>query len=198
MIKLILICIPLAVAAGLINTQKTKPLHEYAPIVERKMKFYDFNLTTLEGNSFKLSEYAADKKLIIVNYGAAWCDNSNMNGHVLKRLYDKYKDRGLGVVVVMEYSFPVEVHMHKNRIGIDYPLVIETNSRDDQKRSIHYKYKKKAGDNRKWGLPFHVIIEKQDILQSSDRAPLATRVFTVSGEVVEAEAEKFIEERLSH
>ena len=66
--------------------------------------------------------------MVIVSFIAGWCSNSNRNGHVLKRLYDKYHERGLGAVVVTEYSDADEVRIHINRIGIDYPVVIETTS----------------------------------------------------------------------
>jgi len=73
---------------------------EYAPIVERQMDFQEFQLKTPEGNDFDLRDYAADKKLLIIGFVAGWCKNSNQNGHIVKKLYDKYKTRGLGVVAV--------------------------------------------------------------------------------------------------
>ena len=170
---------------------------EPAPIIERRLDFYDFSFKTADGRAFSLRDYASDKQLIIVSFIAGWCPNSNRNGHVLKRLYDKYHERGLGAVVVTEYSDAEEVRIHINRIGIDYPVVTETRSRGDRKSSLHYKYRSAAGDKRKWGTPFYVIIEARDIEKAAPKAPLARRVFTVSGEMVESEAETFIERILS-
>ena len=170
---------------------------EPAPIVERKMDFYDFNFKATEGGPFNLRDYASGKRIVIVSFIAGWCGNSNRNGHVLKRLYDKYHERGLGAVVVTEYSDADEVRIHVNRIGIDYPVVTETTSRGDRKDSQHYKYRRAVGDKRKWGTPFYVILDARDIETSTPKAPLARRVFTVSGEIVESEAEAFIEQRLS-
>jgi hypothetical protein len=116
---------------------------------------------------------------------------------VIKRLYDKYRERGLGVVVVTEYSDAEEVSIHVNRIGIDYPVVTETKSRDDRKGSQHYKYRHAVGDKRKWGTPFYVIIPARDIDPAGTISPLARHVYTVSGEMIEAEAERFIEQQLS-
>lgn len=170
---------------------------EPAPIVERKLDFYDFNFKTAEGGPFSLRDYANGKRIVIVGFVAGWCGNSNRNGHVLKRLYDKYHERGLGAVVVTEYSDADEVRIHINRIGIDYPVVTETTSRDDRKDSRHYKYRHAAGDKRKWGTPFYVILDARDIEALAPKAPLARHVFTVSGEIVEPEAEAFIEQRLN-
>lgn len=183
----------------------SKPAYAYfndepepAPIVERKLDFYNLDFKTAEGGSFDLRDYASDKRIVIVGFVAGWCGNSNRNGHVLKRLYDKYHKRGLGAVVVTEYSDAEEVRIHINRIGIDYPVVTETRGRGDRKSSIHYKYRRAAGDKRKWGTPFYVIIESRDIEKASPKAPIARHVFTVSGELIESEAEAFLEQRLSN
>lgn len=170
---------------------------EPAPIVERKLDVNDFTLKTTDGRAFDLRDYARDKRLVIVAYVAGWCPNSNRNGHILKRLYDKYHQRGLGVVVVMEYSDASEIAMHVNRIGIDYPVVVETSRQGQRKDSQHYKYRRRVDDKRKWGTPFYMLIDTRDIESASANQPLARRVWTVSGEIVETEAEAFIEQHLS-
>jgi glutathione peroxidase-family protein len=169
---------------------------EPAPITEQKLDFYDFTLKTTDGQSLNLRDYAARNRMTIVAYVAGWCPNSNQNGHVIKRLYDKYRERGLGVVVVTEYSDAEEVRIHVNRIGIDYPVVMETKSRGSRKDSLHYKYRRAVGDKRKWGTPFYIIIPSRDLQAAAPKAPLARHVYTVSGEIVESEAEKFIEQQL--
>src|SRR6185369_14854454 len=156
---------------------------EPAPIVERRLEVADFTLKTTDGRAFNLREYARDKRMMIVAYVAGWCPNSNRNGHVLKRLYDKYHGRGLGVVVVMEYSDPNETAIHINRIGIDYPVVVETTRLGQRKDSQHYKVRRKADDKRKWGTPFYVLIAARDIEATAPNQPLARHVWTVSGEM---------------
>jgi peroxiredoxin len=168
---------------------------EPAPIVERKLDFEDFTLKTYDGRPFNLHDYAGDKRLIIVSYIAGWCENSNRNAHVIKRLYDKYRDRGLGVVAVSEYSKPEEIAIYVNRIGADFPVVVETDRLKARKESSHYRYRKQAGDARKWGTPFHVIIGTREI-ERARGGILAHHVHTVSGEIIEAEAETFIEQHL--
>jgi glutathione peroxidase-family protein len=169
---------------------------EFAPIIERNLDFFDFSMKTPDGRAFNLREYAAGSRLVIVAFVAGWCKNSNENGHVVKRLYDKFKTHGLGVVVVTEYSDRSDVTTHINRIGIDYPVVTETDSQQHRKRSLHYKYRKAVGDKRKWGTPFYVLIDTRKILPDSGQRVLARTVFTVSGELIEQEARSFIEKRL--
>jgi hypothetical protein len=182
-------------SASRVGDDSEKP--DYAPIVERKLDFYDFTYKTAEERGLNLREYAEDKSVIIVEYFAGWCANSNRNGHVIARLWAKYRERGLGVIGIAEYSDADELRIHVNRIGIEYPIVIETKKRTDRKDSIHFKYRRAAGDKRKWGTPFYVIIDARDIEPIAGKAPLARRVFTVSGELVESEAEQFIEPRLT-
>lgn len=170
---------------------------EYAPIVERKLDFYNFTYQSVTGAPFDLREYAKDKTLLIVEYFAGWCPNSNRNGHVIQRLSTRYRASGLGVVGVSEYSNATEFSIHIGRIGIDYPVVLETKKRDQRKDSSHYKYRRAAEDKRKWGTPFYVIIEARDIEPAAPSGPLARRVFTISGEMVEEEADRFIRERVA-
>ncbi len=183
-------------AAIMISLNPINDEPEYAPIVERAMDFHDFTLKTIEGGDFNLRGFAEGKKLIIVGFVAGWCKNSNENGHVIKRLADKYRERGLGVVIVAEYSSREDMRIHIGRIGIDYPVVVETDKRDKRKKSAHYSYRRAVGDERKWGTPFYVLIDARDIEPANSPA-FARRVYTVSGEMIESEAEAFIERALS-
>jgi peroxiredoxin len=195
--RMIRIALILTLAASAVASARLpSDEQELAPIVERRLDFFDFTLPAAGGQKLNLRQYAADKKVVIVSYIAAWCKNSIQNGPVIKRLYDKYRERGLGVVAVVEYSDDSETAIHVNRIGIDYPVVTETDSRDRRKKSTHYKYRRQAGDARKWGTPFYVIIESRDLEPTSSASPLARRVFTVSGEIVESEAEEFLSRKL--
>jgi hypothetical protein len=185
---------PLEPRASLVSDDG-KP--DYAPIIERKLDFYDFTYQTVEGGPFDLRDYAQSKSVVIVEYLAGWCPNSNRNGHIVERLWTRYRERGLGLVGVAEYSDASELRIHIGRIGIDYPFVVETRKRDQRKDSSHYKYRRAAGDKRKWGTPFYVIIDTRDIELAASKGLLARRVYTVSGELVEAEADQFIRERVA-
>ena len=170
---------------------------EPAPIIERQIDFQELTLRQRDGRPFNLREYISGKQVVIVGFVAGWCKNSNENGHVIKRLYDKYSEKGLGVVVVAEYSDEQELLQHINRIGINYPVVVETDKLGARKKSLHYKYRQMVGDKRKWGTPFYVIIDARDLLPAHPNEPLARRVRTVSGEIIESEAEQFLSNRLA-
>jgi len=184
---------PLFEAVALAASTEDKA--ETASIVERQLDFREFSYKTTDGHVFDLREYVKGKTLVIINYFAGWCPNSNRNGHVIEKIWSAYEDRGLGVVGVAEYSDADELRIHINRIGIDYPVVIETTDRNHRKKSSHYEYRRAVGDKRKWGTPFYVIIDTRDI-ESSSSGVLSRRVYTVSGEVAESELETFIQSRL--
>jgi hypothetical protein len=169
---------------------------DYAPIAERKLDFYDFTYQTIEGAPFDLRDYAQGKRLLIVEYFAGWCPNSNRNGHIVERLWNEYRNRGLGVVGVAEYSDADELRIHIGRIGIDYPVVVETRKRDQRKDSFHYKYRRAVGDKRKWGTPFYVIIDTRDVEDAAPKAPFARHLYTISGEMEESEVNQFIRQRI--
>ena len=204
---------PLLVLAALIAASPTpsgfrhlKPLAkvwadddkpDYAPILERRLDFHNFNLPTVDGHPFNLRDYARGKQLVIIEFLAGWCRNSNRNGHILERLWTRYRDHGLGVVGVAEYSNDADLRTHINRIGIDYPVVVETRKLDQRKNSSNYKYRRAVGDKRKWGTPFYVIVDSSDIVAAVD-GPFSRHVYTVSGELIEDEADRFIQEHLAN
>lgn len=182
------------------GTTSEKPDHnkpEYAPILERNLDFHSFNYLTVEGGSFDLAEYLKGKQLIIIEYFAGWCANSNRNGHVIQRLWAKYRDRGLGVIGVAEYSDTAELRVHINRIGIDYPIVVETKKLDQRKDSSHYRYRRAVGDKRKWGTPFYVIIDTRDVEPGGPSGLIARRVHTASGELEEESTDQFLGKALT-
>ena len=170
---------------------------DYAPILERSLDFLNFNFPTVDGHPFDLRDYARGKRLVIIEFLAGWCQNSNRNGHILERLWTRYREHGLGVVGVAEYSNDADLRTHINRIGIDYPVVVETRKLDQRKKSSHYKYRRAVGDKRKWGTPFYVIVDSNDIVSAVDE-PFSRHVYTVSGELIEDEADRFIREHLAN
>jgi hypothetical protein len=79
------------------------------------------------------------------------------------------------------------------RFKITFPVVVESESRDDYKKTLHYDYRRYTGDARKWGSPWNIFLqpaqfEKGDVL--------LRKTFVVNGELIEADAEKFVREKL--
>ena len=85
-------------AAGLIESRAGVPTDDpeadFAPIVERKLNYYNFSYRTVEGAAFDLRDYAQGKSVIVVEYFAGWCKNSNRNGHVRRASMDQVPGSG--------------------------------------------------------------------------------------------------------
>ncbi len=169
--------------------------HHYVPLREVEMDIRDFSFATLDGDIVRLSEAVKGKKLVLVHYFAAWCHNSNFDVLTLKELYEKYKDRGLMVIGVCEYSNETELRGFIERHKPEYPICIEGDSKfKDRTGTTHYAYRSKLDDNRHWGTPLNILIAAEDVQKKGEI--VARRVRIAPGEVIKSEFEQLIQEKL--
>jgi thiol-disulfide isomerase/thioredoxin len=165
--------------------------HEYAPIQEKSINYKDWSYKSLKDDkTVNLREWAKDKKLVLVVYFAPWCPNWRYEAPVVARLYDKYKSQGLEVVGISEYGSRDDVKSFFGEKGAPYLVVSESEARDQRDKTSHYTYRQAAGDTRRWGSPFNIFLEPTRLLKSGD--VLVEKAWTVNGELVEDEADKFI------
>ena len=165
--------------------------HQYAPLREAKLDFKDFSFPTLEGATLNLREQARGSRLVLVTYFAAWCHNSNYDAATINDLYAKYRERGLAVVGVCEYSDRDELRKFVEQHQPAYPICLEGGSEaKGRTATAHYRYRRQAGDKRKWGTPFNVFVRAAEFEARGET--LAKRVRVAAGELVKSEAEEFI------
>ena len=62
-------------------------------------KFIDIELITLEGERKWLSEYVGHSKFLFIDFWASWCGPSIADIPKIKQVYEKYKDKGLEVLL---------------------------------------------------------------------------------------------------
>lgn len=169
--------------------------HEYAPLQEQKIKYKDWTYKNVRTNEdLNLREYAEDKKLVLVFYFASWCHSSQYQSPFTQSLYEKYKDKGLGIIGIGLYSSVEDVQKELDSKNITFPVVSETTSKLDREKSLHYEYRTDTGDNRKWGTPWNIFLTPSQIREKGD--VLVKKAFVVNGELIEEEAEKYVRERL--
>jgi thiol-disulfide isomerase/thioredoxin len=173
----------------------TQGNHEYAPLQEQQVDYKDWTFNNLaDGKPVNLRQLAAGKKLLLVVYFASWCPNWRNEAPLAAQLYEKYKANGLEVVGVSEYATLDATRAHFGTAGAPYTVVVESEGREWRDKTSHYSYRKTTGDTRNWGSPWNIFLEPAKFNKKGD--VLMEKAWVVNGELIEAEVEKFIRERL--
>jgi len=169
--------------------------HEYAPVQEKTVNYKSWTLNDLASNKpVALRSLMQGKKLVMVLYFAPWCPNWRNEAPVAASLYEKYKSQGFEIVGVSEYGSRDDVKAFFGPAGAPYPVVSESESRDDREKTAHFGYRQLTGDTRKWGSPWNIFLEPG---KCSSGDVLTEKAWIVNGELIEAEADKFIHDRLA-
>jgi thiol-disulfide isomerase/thioredoxin len=170
--------------------------HEYAPLQEKAVNYKNWTFSDLKDNKpVDLRSLARGKKLVMVVYFAPWCPNWRNEAPVAARLYEKYKAQGLEVIGVGEYATRADVLAFFGASGPAFPVVTESEARDAREKTTHYSYRQSTGDTRKWGSPWNIFLEPAKLKPTGD--VLTEDAWIVNGELIEADADKFIGEHLS-
>jgi len=170
--------------------------HEYAPIQEKTVNYKNWTLNNVvTSQPATLRSLMAGKKLVMVLYFAPWCPNWRNEAPVAARLYDKYKSQGFEIIGVSEYGPGADTRAFFTPNGAPYPVVVESQSRDDREKTAHFAYRQLTGDTRKWGSPWNIFLDPAKCSSTGD--VLTEKAFVVNGELVEADADKFIQDHLA-
>lgn len=170
--------------------------HEYSPLVEKTVNYKNWSLVDLKTDKpDDLRTLMTGKKLVMVVYFAPWCANWRYEAPVAARLYEKYKDKGFQVIGVSEYGSRADVKAFFGEAGPPYPVVTESESRDDREKTAHYGYRQLTGDTRKWGSPWNIFLDPAKVNATGD--VLTEKAWVVNGELIEEEVDKFIGDYLT-
>ncbi|MBS1796619.1 MAG: TlpA family protein disulfide reductase [Acidobacteria bacterium] len=169
--------------------------HEYAPLQEKEIKYKDWTYQQVaDGKDLNLRAAVKGKKLVMVVYFAPWCPNWKLEAPVAQKLYEKYKANGFEIIGVGEYGTVDAMSESLKNYNVTFPVVYESTSRDDKEKTTHYGYRKTTGDNRNWGSPWNIFLVPSQLKPKGD--VVTEKTFVVNGELIEAEAEAFIREKL--
>ncbi|MGZ8843037.1 MAG: TlpA disulfide reductase family protein [Pyrinomonadaceae bacterium] len=170
--------------------------HEYSPLVEKTVNYKNWTLNDLMTDKpVSLRSLMAGKKLVMVLYFAPWCPNWRNEAPVAANLYAKYKSQGFEIIGVSEYGSRDDVKNYFGQQGAPYPVVSESESRDDRDKTPHYAYRQLTGDTCKWGSPWNIFLEPLKCNSNGD--VLTEKAWVVNGELIEADVDKFIHDRLA-
>ncbi len=165
--------------------------HEYSPLTEQTVNYKNWTLPNLTTDKQEdLRELIAGKKLVMIVYFAPWCGNWRYEAPIALKLYEKYKAQGFQVVGVSEYATRDDVRKYFGKDGPPYPVVTESESREDKQKTPHYQYRQLTGDKRNWGSPWNIFLEPAKLAATGD--VLTEKAWVVNGELIEDEVDKFI------
>jgi len=169
--------------------------HEYSPLVEKTVNYKNWTLNDIKDNKpVELRSLVAGKKLVMVVYFAPWCPNWRNEAPIAASLYAKYKDQGFAVIGVSEYGMRDAVANFFGPTGSPYPVVSESELRDDRTKTPHFAYRQATGDTRNWGSPWNIFLEPASLAKTGD--VLTEKAWVVNGELIEADVDKFIADHL--
>ena len=165
--------------------------HEYSPLIEKTVNYENWELPNVVTEKPEdLRKLMAGKKLVMVVYFAPWCGNWKQEAPIAAKLYEKYKAQGFQVIGVSEYASRADVRSYFGEAGPPYPVVVESESKEDKVKTPHYKYRQLTGDARSWGSPWNIFLEPDKL--KADGKLLAEKAWVVNGELIEEEVDKFI------
>ena len=181
----------LALSPSTARAQGSHAGHEYSPMVESTVNYKNWTLPNLMTDKQEdLRKLMEGKKLVMIVYFAQWCGNWRNEAPVAAKLYDKYKAQGFQIIGVSEYAFKDEVLGYFGKDGPPYPVVIESQLKDDKQDTAHYAYRQLTGDKRNWGSPWNIFLEPAKVNKTGE--VLTEKAWVVNGELIEDEVDKFI------
>jgi peroxiredoxin len=185
----------LALAIMVFGVMFASAQSEQAPLLEKEIKYKDWTYKNVrDDKSVNLREFAGNKKLVMVVYFAPWCPNWKYEAPFAQKLYEKYKASGFDVIGVGEYDTVAAMKTHLDQFKITFPAVYESDAKDAKQKTLHYEYRKAVGDTRGWGSPWNIFLEPARMTKKGD--VLTEKTFVVNGELIEAETERFVREKL--
>ncbi len=185
----------LALAIILIGLTAVFAQNEQAPLQEKEIKYKDWTYKSVrDDKDINLRDFAKKKKFVLVVYFAPWCPNWKHEAPFAQKLYEKYKANGFDVIGVGEYDTVAAMKTDLDDKKITFPVVYESDSKESKQKTLHYEYRQAVGDTRGWGSPWNIFLEPARLAKKGDI--LTEKTFIVNGELIEAEVEKFVREKL--
>jgi len=152
-------------------------------------KLPNFVLEDTTGEMKDFYKFIEGKKIVLLTFMRADCENSHYEYPNIENNYQKYKNRGFDVFTIMEYSDADHLEEFLMEQIPSVTITLGTRTKEDEDIRFltdHYRLRKSLGDIRKWGTPFSFLIKDGDI----------QNVWFVGGEFNPGDLEKFLEENL--
>lgn len=102
---------------------KIKESHARRQATSPGNMFADFEVE-YQGKTYRLSDYVAKGRYVLVDYWASWCGPCLRQLPVLKELYSEYKDKGLDVLGVAVWDQPADTEAAIVSHELPWPCII--------------------------------------------------------------------------
>ncbi len=123
--------------------------------VQRKktigVKYQDFQLEEINGNHKRISDYVGKSDYLFIDFWASWCSPCIASMPYIKEAYDKYKDKGLSVIVISLDQKKVLWLGSLKRIKVELPQFL---IKEEQIAAIKEAYKIKE-------IPYAILLDKE-------------------------------------
>lgn len=86
-------------------------------------KFVDFEVTTSEGKTVKLSDWVGKGKFVLVDFWASWCGPCRRAMPELKEIYEQYGADGLDVLGVAVWDDPADTKAALEELQLPWTIV---------------------------------------------------------------------------
>ena len=97
----------------------------------------NFDLTTLDGKSVKLSDYRG--KAVLLNFWATWCSPCKVEMPWFVDLQKKYGNDGLVVLgIAMDDSETPKIAQFASEMGVNYPVLLGTDKVSEQYGNVEF------------------------------------------------------------
>jgi thiol-disulfide isomerase/thioredoxin len=128
----------------------------------------------------------SEKKIQFISFFAEWCPNCDFEAVNLKTYIDRYSS-AIDFSIVMQFSSKSKSKKFVSKYKLNSKLIDpECLLKDENlnKKTSFYKFRKVLNDERKWGVPLHIIkIIKQK----------GVEIFVIKGESKKEELQNFLD-----
>src|SRR5262245_25756313 len=124
----------------------------------------DFALANPGGQTVRLSDFRGQP--VVVNFFATWCGPCKEELPRFQAAYQRYRDRGLQVILVDLKESPADVGAFASRSGLSLPIVV------DERGTVA------AERYRLTGLPTTIFVDATGVIRGVQTGPLSEEALT--------------------
>ena len=160
--------------------------HEYASLKKINNKKVEDALFAIPN---LLSIKNSYKKIQFVSFLAEWCPNCDYEAIELVNYVNTYNSL-VDFSIVMQFTAGAKSDKFISKYGLNTSLIKAECDRKDEslsRKTAFYEFRKTLTDERKWGVPLHVI----RVVKRS-----GNEIFTIKGESRREEVQNFLDKNL--